>query len=358
MHVRSMVLLALGLGFLTAQAKTALVLPVQGDLEKAADVGTVNELFREAVQNGYHGEVKAGKDSAHGCAERECAAKMAKDAGADEAVFATVKKLGSKWIFSATVVNAGNSDAFNQRGMATSIEDLEAVTHRVADALVTRKSFESAATTENITAKEEQNEPTRRRSLYVTGFSLGYLYPMAKSYAYLKEGNYDPATGRYPYTLKQPYSQMVRLDWLNYWEFRQNLMLGFEGAWALPNVIGGDIDVQYLFNNSDYTPFMGGGLGIQYVGDLSDSSTTAKRHSGPALNLQGGMILFRTYDVHVMARAQYQVVFDSDVDNGLTFDVGIIYRPSEKRESSGWGSFWGYYLLGALLISVIGAAAH
>ena len=71
------------------------------------------------------------------------------------------------------------------------------------------------------------------------------------------------------------------------------------------------------------------------------------------------MILFRTYDIHVVARAQYHMVFNSDLDNGPSFDVGVVYqrREKEKESSSGWASFWKYYLLGAVFLSIVSAAA-
>ena len=84
-----------------------------------------------------------------------------------------------------------------------------------------------------------------------------------------------------------------------------------------------------------------------------------KRNSGPTTNLQGGMIFFRTYDIHLMARAEYQVTFNSDYDNALLFDVGVVYRPKEKSESGGgWGSFWKYYLIGVLVLGAMGAVAN
>jgi hypothetical protein len=48
------------------------------------------------------------------------------------------------------------------------------------------------------------------------------------------------------------------------------------------------------------------------------------------------------------------------MDNGPSFDVGVVYQRREKEKeggSSGWGSFWKYYLLGALFVSLVSTVA-
>src|SRR5690349_8163536 len=113
MNFRLLLTMGFALFSLPSAAKTLLVLPVTGDLEKASDASTVNELYKDALQDTYPGTVKAVKDSG-ACADRECAAALAKEAKADEAVYSTLKRLGSKWIFSSTIVSADGSEAFNQ----------------------------------------------------------------------------------------------------------------------------------------------------------------------------------------------------------------------------------------------------
>src|SRR5689334_6863472 len=125
MNIR--VFLALALGWGLVPAKTLLLLPIVGDLEKSSDVSTVNELYKDALQASYSGSVKAAPaDSAHACADKDCAMKLAKDAKTDEVIFSTLKRLGSKWILSSTIMEANGNDAFNQRGTAVNLEDLEA----------------------------------------------------------------------------------------------------------------------------------------------------------------------------------------------------------------------------------------
>ncbi len=355
------VLTALALCASLIPAKTLLYLPVTGDLEKAADVSTVNELFKDALQATYGGDVKsAPRDTGAACTDKECIAKLAEAAGADAAVFSTVKRLGSKWIFSATIYNSATKLMTNQRATAVNLEDLEAITKRVSDALMQGRTVDQVASLDNITGKEEESEPTRRRSLFNTGFSLGYLIPTAHRYAYLKDTTLfkDGCGVKANCEERQLYSQMIRLAYLNSWEFRENMSMGFDLTWAMPNVVGGDINMQYLFTRTDISPFLGAGLGIQYVVPLDDTTDSYKRNSGPAVNLQGGMVFFRTYDIHLMARAQYQVVFNQDVDQGMIYDVGVVYRPDRNSHGSGWGTFWKFYLIGALILGVVGSVSN
>lgn len=369
MYTRLLFLMVFGFGL--ASAKSLLLLPVQGDFEKHADITTVNDLYREEIQNGFKGDVKTPPmDSAHRCSDKDCAIRLGQTAGADEVIFTTVKRLGNKWILSSTMVDVKGGSAFNQRGTAESLEDLEPVTRRVSDALLSGKSTEEVASLDNITSKEETSEPTRRKSLFTTGFSLGYSYPTFNTYSHLRlVNNSSPSR----YEQHQDYSAMIRLSWLNSWEFRRNVMLSFDGVLAAPMDFGADINLQYMFQNTDITPFVGAGAGIHYiinedenqnsfdpVTGQSVSTSSSKRHSGPSLDIQGGYLFFRTYDIHLITRVQYQVIMNSDLDNNFSFDVGVVYRPKEHTEShsSGWGTFWMYYLGGMLVLGIIGAASH
>jgi hypothetical protein len=340
---------ALGGGAAPAFAKTVLILPVQGETEKMADLAAVNELFKEAVRNAYPGDAITPSDSAHQCGDKGCAVELAKAAKADEAVYTVLRRLGGKWIFSSTIVEASGGNLFNERGTALNVEDLEAVTRRVGEAVVARKTFEQVANVDNITQKEEEQEPTRRRSLYAGGLALGFLYPTDHSYAYL-ETKSDGSRNEV-----QRWA-MTKVVWLNTWEFKQNMILGFDAVWAFPSAVGGDLNLQYLFNRTDFTPFVGGGVGTHW--SLPDEDgPDSKMNAGPALNVQGGMILFRTYDVHVQVRGQYHAVFNSDKEFAPSFDVGVVYQRKEKagQSANSSGSAWRPILLGVLALFVLGA---
>ena len=56
---------------------------------------------------------------------------------------------------------------------------MESITARMAEALAARRTTEQVASIDNITDKETDEEPNRRRSLYNGGLALGYLFPPA-----------------------------------------------------------------------------------------------------------------------------------------------------------------------------------
>ena len=76
-------------------------------------------------------------------------------------------------------------------------------------------------------------------------------------------------------------------------------------------------------------------------------------------------MLFRTYDFHVLLRGQYQVVLNSDLDNGFGVNAVIAYQKKEtaerKAESggllSGIAKGIGYTVLGIVALSLITAVA-
>ena len=289
-----------------ASAESLLFLPISGDVGKVEDMATVNQLYRDAVESQFKGILLPKPNLTTPCGDRDCAIKAAQDAGADQVIYSTLNRLGSKWVFSSTVLKVQNGIAFNQRLTALSIEDFEAVTQRMADALLNKKTTEQAASLDNITQKEETKEPERRRSLASSGVALGYMYPTSAS-------NFNNN------------SAVIRLAFVNNWELRNDLLLNGEVVWGVVDVsLGADLNLDYIFTRSDYSPFLGGGVGLHFVN--SASLTDNQRHSGPALNVQGGLLLFRTYDVHVMLRGQYQVIFNDDVAQSFGINAGFTFR--------------------------------
>src|SRR5690606_8589923 len=171
----------MGLLFVPGSARTLLVLPVSGAGIADGDLASVNRLFREALEMRHAGPVTVGTAS---CEDRACALQALGAAPADEVVYSSLYRLGARWIFSASVVKADGSAPFNQRLTAASIEDMEALSVRMADAMASRRSTEQVASLDNIIEKERDKEPERRRSLYNAGLALGYLFPVGTNYTY------------------------------------------------------------------------------------------------------------------------------------------------------------------------------
>ena len=67
---------------------------------------------------------------------------------------------------------------------------------------------------------------------------------------------------------------------------------------------------------------------------MDDLMPKDHRRSGISLNAQAGYMMFRTYDINVMTRLQYHIVLNSDFDQGIVVDVGLLKKPRPKAESS------------------------
>src|SRR5690606_32586284 len=113
---------------------------------------------------------------------------------------------------------------------------------------------------------------------------------------------------------------------MNMWEFRNDMALGLDLAWGAPHVFGGDLNVLYRMGRGDFTAFLGGGTGFHGLPKDEDPATSGRRNLGPAPNAQAGALLFRTYRINMLVRAQYLEVFTADRERGLAVDVGLVFH--------------------------------
>jgi hypothetical protein len=311
----------------SAGANALLVLPVSGETEKSeVELAAVNRLFRDALET-RHGNVIAASASAAtaACGERACALEAAKAADlkkSDQVVYSSLQRLGAKWIFLSTIVRADGKKAYNQRMTVETIEDLEPVTQRMAEVLISRTAPEFAASIDDVTEREKTFERAKRKTPYSMGVGVGYLVPVNGGFNYLKEDNTNTS---YPYT-ETDHSALLRLSWINTWEFRRDIHVGLEAVWTEPENFGGDLNLSYLLGGGDFAPFFGGGIGLHYVRGDEDPVYENKRNFGPAANGHAGLFLFRTYGMNVKVRGQYLAVFNDDRDQGFAIDVAMVFQ--------------------------------
>jgi hypothetical protein len=324
-------LCVLGLAALPAVAGKVLVLPMPIDTTRIHDHKVVQDFFFEAVENLNGGEaVRDGGDSL--CAERACALERAAAAKADQVIYGQIRFLGRKCFFTGNIANADGSRAFSQTLNVLGVADFENATKRMAAALLKREALVDAANIDNITENEQYVLANRRRSFYSIGGSIGYLYPVSGSYKRWKQEDYygycpdADSLGRCP-SKEESYSQMVVLSFDNWFEFRPELAMELNLQYAIPMGFGVDVAFDYLMGRGDFTPFAGGGVGLHGVlPDQGRHEDNDKTNTGPTLNLQGGMIFFRTYSVNLVAKAAYHLILNTDRDNGFEALLGIRTR--------------------------------
>jgi hypothetical protein len=98
--------------------------------------------------------------------------------------------------------------------------------------------------------------------------------------------------------------------------------------------IGLDINVMYPFlgskNKSEIDPFVGGGLGLHFIGrDRGDSNkTSVAARGGMGFNLIAGCVFFRNYDFNIMVELKYFNYlreFDDLRYHGIGLNVGATF---------------------------------
>ena len=98
--------------------------------------------------------------------------------------------------------------------------------------------------------------------------------------------------------------------------------------------IGVDINVMYPFlgskNKSEVDPFVGGGLGLHFIGrDRGDSNkTSVAARGGLGFNLIAGAVFFKNYDFNVIVEIKYFNYlreFDDLRYHGIGINVGATF---------------------------------
>ena len=284
------------------------------------DIASIDLLFESELKSYGISKITLIKP----CKDDDCALEKLNNNKQQYVIYTKIMKLGKKLIFSGSVLN--DTLNYSRKIIVQSIEDMEPAVARLAAALVYRETIEDVANTENIISKEEV-ESTRRKSLSRVGFGIGYMYPFSDSY------NYTTATE------ENINSRKITLTSNYFYEFNNNYSLLNEFVWhiGLPLSLGSDISIYKYLNNTDFSPFIGGGIGIHWVSNpclTCDWTNENYIGHGPKFNFQTGIVFFRTYDINVISRLKYHFIMNSNSNNGLLFDVAIEKRLKDKKYNS------------------------
>ena len=291
------------------------------------DINTINSLFLDGL-NEYFVHIESSEVS---CFDDECALLELSNTSNDEVVYTRLQKLGTKIIFSASILDSSNS--FDSKATAMSIEDMEKVCLRLSKSIALRQTLEEAADIDNNT-EEDEEEASRRKSLGRVGLTAGYFFPFDKL-VYEDHEFFDPDDPE----IKE-YSNLFKFSWNYYNEFNNNTGLLFEIGAAPPVVTFIDLNFLKFENKLDTSPYYGGGLGFYTIkknNDWSEMSISDSYDGGMCLNLQAGVVLYRTYDLNVILRGKLVQIFNEDMDRGVMFDVGVQWKvKSRSRRDTGY----------------------
>ena len=330
-----------------------------------SDLTSIDMLFSEDLSQ--YGKVE---NSSVSCVDNDCALSELSKTDNDYVIYTKIMKLGSKIIYTGYVLN--DESTFTSKITALSVEDMERAVTRLAKSLALNESIEDVVDIDNITEGEEE-ESARRQSLGRIGFSIGYMFPTFDSYTSrnLDQGEYDYDTWETVYETSTTRDiQKIVLGFNYFYEFKENRALLAEFNWytGSPFSFGADMSMLKYLAKDDFSPYIGGGVGLHWVSycrgyDCQDEYNMPidHRRSGISLNAQAGYVLFRTYNVNVIARGKYHLVLNSDLDQGFTIDVGLERKPSPKRSADEskllLQQYKMYYIVGAVIVSLMSAAA-
>jgi len=205
---------------------------------------------------------------------------------------------------------------------------------RLVKSLALKESIDEVANIDNIIPSEKV-ETDRIKSFYKTGISIGYMYP-----------TFDTFTTRdYSYDLDETLtisnqSQKIKIAAMYMYDFKENSSLLMEVLGYLGSTPSFGVNASYLkfLNKENNSKFIGGSLGVQWVPYCrycsDEQIPDTHRRSGISVSAQAGYMFFRTYDINVLARLQYHAVLNTDTDQGIVVDIGILKKAKPKSQQA------------------------
>jgi len=146
------------------------------------------------------------------------------------------------------------------------------------------------------------------RTLYTYGLRIGYMFPTNNSY-----GN--------------PSDPLATFDGFGWYETSNFIIEMLAGTSSKDSYSDLHTDFSFIWPilGIDFAPYIGGGLGLHMV------STPSESNDGLALNINGGLIGLRTYDVRLILNIKYSIVYarlaDKNIQNGFTITFGMTATP-------------------------------
>jgi hypothetical protein len=308
-------------------AEKVLLLRFQGTGADEELITAVTTLFQGALtEEGVYQAVSA----AEALGETEYydqanAAAMAREAGFGKVVTGSLTRLGAKIIVRVQLIKADDGTVvYSDDGVSQTEEDLDVVVARLAKSMSTGKKMEATAEVGLITEKELE-QARRRESFSSKSFSVGFMWPTAKSM-----GGAD---------------RLVVLDLAYQYDTSDFFLAGRSGLrWGGDTGTDGGkaFDINFLevqigrhFGRGDVAPFLSGGIGIHYIRETVRVRTAHQTYyeesqggTGPILLGGGGITAFRTYDFHFKLDVDYFIVLEklnaAGSSNGGKYPQGVM----------------------------------
>jgi hypothetical protein len=240
------------------------VMPVKGtnltDGEKAAIGALVASSYSAQTRGRVFGPDDTGPVLAQAGTEKDTATQL----NLSEYIVINAVKLDQRIAIDATLYNKHGSHLYQAQATAMSLDDMQAVSERIAISLHRRTELEHTQTLDNVTEKEAKR-PTRTFAENVAGFRTAVVLPFAPDLdtAPMLLGQFD-----------------MRLEGRSYFiEFAAGLMLPsqFDGSESRASIGGlvGQLGASYYLSHTSVSPYVGGGLSPRLIfGDYNGAGLT------------------------------------------------------------------------------------
>lgn len=303
------------------------VMPVKGTNLTEGERAAIGALVASAYASQTRGRVlnpdETGPVLAQAATEKDTATQL----NLSEYIVISAVKLDQRIAIDATLYNRHGSHLHHTSATAMSLDDMQAVSERIAMALHRRTELEHTQTLDTVTEKEA-TRPTRTFAEKVAGFRTAVVLPFVP--------DYDPA----PMLLGQ---FDLRLEGQSYFiEFAAGLMLpsDFDDDGDRISVGGlvGQLGASYYLTHTSVSPYIGGGVSPRLMfGDYSGAALTVGGQFGVMFMRQSSTRIYAEVrlDQNVLPlstdyRSEYDengqyIELDSDdvFPTELSFAVGI-----------------------------------
>jgi TolB-like protein len=287
------------------------------------------------------------------CLDVSCAAEYGFALGIENVIIGTYTKLGDKIIAEVKLVSVSQKKvAFMDRFSTVSVEDLDMVLRRLANAVAQRKKIATDVGRFGIT-EQEAEEPRRKKSFITSGASFSFGFPFGDSYSGVDNIKTFWWNTRYE-TGDFVVDNSVGISWGTGEKAEVEILPGITQTIAETRiaVIPWDIGVRYIFNReAEFAPFLGGGLGFHFIGSQSynigyGAESYEAGHGSDeamALHIAGGIFGFQSSNFRLTLEGKYTIVFSDAFQNSGSssqqFGISIGITRELSDSSIGCGCF-------------------
>lgn len=282
------------------------------------------------------------------CYDLGCAVDDGRALGTENVIIGTFSRLGEKIITEVKLVSVSQGKVvFSDRFSTVSVEDLDAVLHRLATAVAERKKIDTDVGRFGIT-DEEAKQPRRKKSFITSGASFSFGFPFSDSYAGVNSIKTIWWNTRYE-TGNFVIDNSVGVSWGSGDEAKVEVFGTLQTiAETKIAVIPWDIGIRYLFNReAEFAPYIGGGFGIHFIAsqNYTDINYEAGSDEAPALHAAVGLYGFQSSNFRLTVEGKFSIVFtDAFPNSGNTskqfgISIGVTRELGTDGKGFGCGCF-------------------